>query len=71
MIKEQYISKISEKVNIALMNTYEAMVSICELFDGYTSEDIQLDLIEKNSNTSLTTGIQMHDMCADYLKCEG
>lgn len=50
--------------------TYEAITAICELFDGYTNDNLQLDLIEKNSNISLKTGIEMHDICADYLKVE-
>ena len=50
--------------------TYEAITSICELLDGYTSDRLQLDLIDKNSNKSLKTGIQMHDGCASYLKWE-
>nr|WP_288829976.1 hypothetical protein [uncultured Clostridium sp.] len=48
--------------------TYEAISSIFELIDGYTNENLKLDLVEKNSNISLKTGIQMHDKCADYLK---
>ena len=48
--------------------TYEAITSICELLDGYTSDRLQFDLIDKNSNKSLKTGIQMHDVCAGYLK---
>ena len=50
--------------------TYEAIVSICELFDGCTNNRLQLDLIDRNSNTSLKTGIQLHDVCASYLKWE-
>jgi hypothetical protein len=50
--------------------TYEAITSIFELIDGYTNENLKLDLVEKNSNLSLKTGIQMHDKCADYLKWE-
>ena len=50
--------------------TYEVIVSICELLDGYTNEKLKLDLIDKNSNRSLKAGIQMHDVCASYLKWE-
>lgn len=48
--------------------TYEVITSICELLDGYTSHNLQLDLIDSKSNSSLKEGIQMHDVCASYLK---
>lgn len=47
--------------------TYEVITSICEVLDGYTNDDMQLDLIDKNSNISLKEGIQMHDVCSNYL----
>ncbi len=50
--------------------TYEAITSICELLDGYTSNKLQLDLIDMKSNESVKKGIQMHDVCANYLKWE-
>ena len=50
--------------------TYEAIVSICELLDGYVSDKLQLDLIDRNSSKSIKSGIQMHDVCANYLKWE-
>ena len=37
--------------------TYEAISSIFELIDGYTNENLKLDLVEKNSNISLKTGM--------------
>ncbi|WP_324822881.1 hypothetical protein [Sinanaerobacter sp. ZZT-01] len=48
--------------------TYEAITSVFELIDGYTNENLKLDLVEMSKNISLKTGIQMHDKCADYLK---
>lgn len=50
--------------------TYEAIVSICELLDGYTNDKLQFDLIDRNSSESIKTGIQLHDACANYLKWE-
>lgn len=50
--------------------TYEAITDICELLDGYTSDKLQFDIIDKKSNQSLRTGIELHDVCADYLKWE-
>ena len=51
--------------------TYEVITSICELLDGYTSDNLQLDLIDRKSNSSLKAGIQMHDVYASYLKWKG
>ena len=51
--------------------TYEVITSICELLDGYTSDNLQLDLIDRKSNSSLKAGIQMHDVCASHLKWKG
>ncbi len=50
--------------------TYEAIISVCELLDGYTNDKLQLDLIDIRSGKSVKTGIEMHDKCADYLKWE-
>lgn len=50
--------------------TYEAITSFCEMIDGYTNDNIKLDLVDVNSSVSLKEGIQMHDRCADYLKWE-
>ena len=50
--------------------TYETIAQICELLDGYRSDVLQLDLIDQNSNISLRTNIELHDVCADYLKWE-
>ncbi len=50
--------------------TYEAITSICELLDGYTNDKLQLDLIDMKSVKSIKEGIQMHDVCANYLKWE-
>jgi len=50
--------------------TYEAITSFCELLDGYTSNKLQLDLIDVKSNKSIKEGIQIHDVCANYLRWE-
>jgi len=50
--------------------TYEAICDILVLIDGYKNDKLKLDLIDSISKVSLKTGIQMHDMCADYLKYE-
>lgn len=50
--------------------TYEAIASVCVRLDGYTSDKLQLDLIDVKSNQSIKEGIQMHDVRADYLRWE-
>lgn len=50
--------------------TYEAITAICELIDGYSNDNLKLDLIESNSKLSLKTDIEVYDKCADYLMYE-
>ena len=45
--------------------TYEAIISVCELLDGYTNDKLQLDLIDIRSGKSINDGIETHDK---YLK---
>ena len=42
--------------DLLLITTYEAITSICELLDGYTSDKLQLDLIDTKSNKSIKRG---------------
>lgn len=61
----------SDSLEDLLYNTtYEAIASFCELLDGYTNNKLQFDLIDMRSNKSIKEGIQMHDVCANYLKWE-
>ena len=61
----------SDSLEDLLYNTtYEAITSICELLDGYTSDKLQLDLIDTKSNKSIKEGIQMHDIFENYLRWE-
>ncbi|MCB5237925.1 hypothetical protein AB1L07_08200 [Niallia alba] len=48
--------------------TYETIYSIMELIDGYTKDNLQLDIIEKESKKSLKENIQLHDVCVDFIK---
>ncbi|AZK46684.1 hypothetical protein [Paenibacillus lentus] len=48
--------------------TYDTIYSIMELIDGYTKDDLQLDIIEKESKKSLKENIQLHDVCVDFIK---
>ena len=61
---------ISEKnIEDVLYNvTYETIYSLMELFDGYGDENVKLDIIDFNKKESLRRGIQLHDVCVDYIK---
>lgn len=48
--------------------TYDTIYSIMELIDGYTKDNLQLDIIEKESKKSLKENIQLHDVCVDFIK---
>ena len=48
--------------------TYDTIFNIMELFDGYTKDELQLDIIEKDSKKSLKENIQLHDVCVDFIK---
>lgn len=57
--------KLTEKEIYNL--TYDTIYKILELIDGYTSDKIDLDLIDNLSGNSIKREIQLHDKCADYL----
>lgn len=48
--------------------TYEMACCIMELLDGYVKDDLKFKIIEENRNVSLRQGIELHDVCAEYLK---
>jgi hypothetical protein len=48
--------------------TFDTIYSIMELIDGYTKDNLQLDIIEKVSKKSLKENIQLHDVCVDFIK---
>lgn len=55
--------------NLLYDATYEVIVSICTLLDGY-NDKFKLELIDKETLLPLRLGIELHDVCADYLKWE-
>lgn len=57
--------KLTEKEIYNL--TYDTIYKILELIDGYTSDKIDLDLIDKLSGNSIKKEIQLHDKCVEYL----
>jgi len=48
--------------------TYEMTYRIMELLEGYMRDDLKFEIIEENSKICLREGIQLHDICTDYLK---
>ena len=48
--------------------TYETIYHIMEFIDGYTKGNLQLDIIDKETKQSLRENIQLHDVCADFIK---
>lgn len=49
--------------------TYETICDMMTLIDGYGPPDIKLDLIDRETGASVGTGIELHDVCEDYLRC--
>ncbi|MFJ8462239.1 hypothetical protein ACIQ57_24515 [Lysinibacillus xylanilyticus] len=48
--------------------TYDTIFNIMELIDGYTKDNLQLDIIDQYSKKSLKENIQLHDVCVDFIK---
>ena len=71
-----HISLCKNKGNQSLKNllydvTFDVIVSIMELFDGYANADIgELTVISEKSGDRLTDNphIELHDVVCDYLK---
>ncbi len=52
--------------------TYDVIYSIMEVIDGYSSNDLQLEIIDRNTNEPIRNPkdnfIELHDTCAKFLK---
>ena len=48
--------------------SYESIYRVLELIDGYTSDSLKLDLVDRETGQSLRKNIELHDKCADYLR---
>ena len=48
--------------------TFHAICGVMELIDGYYSDDLKLDLIERQSSESIKKDLQLHDVCVEYIK---
>ncbi len=47
--------------------TYDVICEIMVMIDGYLSDDIQIDLVERGTNRSLREGVELHDTCPKYI----
>ena len=48
--------------------TYETIYSILEQFDGYTKDNIKMNIIDVENGEIINKGIQLHDVCVSYIK---
>ena len=58
------LNKYNKAEDILLDVTYETIIKIMELFDGYYKRDLN-----KDTSQSITEGVQLHDKCVDFLEC--
>lgn len=54
---------------ILLDITYDTIVRVMELIDGHYEKKVKYDLIDRNTLESVKSGAELHDLCADFLKC--
>ncbi len=62
------LNKYNKTEDILLDVTYEIIIKIMELFDGYYDRNLKLDIVNKNTSQSIIEGVQLHDKCVDFLK---
>ena len=47
--------------------TYETICRIMELLDGYYNNNLKGEIIDVQSGESISSEIELHDQCEDYL----
>lgn len=47
--------------------TFETICRIMELLDGYYNNDLRGEIIDVQSGKSISSEIELHDCCVDYL----
>ena len=65
------LSKYKENDNLENLLyevSFDALCGFLELIDGYVTDEIKLDLIDKETSISMRTNIKLHDKCVDYLR---
>lgn len=63
-------NKSDDIENMLYNATYETIYSILELFDGYTKESIKMEIVDIESGESISNGIQLHDVCVNFINYE-
>ena len=66
------LSKISKYDDLEkLLNdvTYETIYGIMELLDGHKNIDLRGEIINKLTDSSINSDIELHNYCEEYLKC--
>jgi hypothetical protein len=48
--------------------TFDVLYGFLELIDGYATDAIKVDLVDKETGMSMGKNIELHDKCADYLR---
>lgn len=73
-IQEQVVSNMISTYNNNEMEdlfyeiTFDVIVEILLMIDGYNDNMMKIDLIDLNSKKSIKENIELHDECTKYLK---
>ncbi len=63
------LEKYKSQVDILRDVTFDVIIMIMELLDGYTNEQIKCNITNIKTGNTLNSNIEMQDMCADVLEC--
>ena len=63
------LEKYKSQVDILKDVTFDVIVMIMELLDGYENELIKCNVTNIKTGNTLNSDIEMQDMCADVLAC--
>lgn len=74
-IQEQVVSNMistynnnNEMEDLFYEITFDVIVEILLMIDGYNDNMMKIDLIDLNSKKSIKENIELHDECTKYLK---
>lgn len=48
--------------------TFDVIVAVIEIIDGYSYNELSLELIDRLSGENIGYGIELHDTVTDFLK---
>ena len=63
------LEKYKSQVDILRDVTFDVIIMIMELLDGYANEQIKCNITNIKTGNTLNSDIEMQDMCADVLAC--